>query len=69
MPFANSLIRAAYLEVLRKRSLLLFQARQIDYFQLREKRKEEYNKYYENSIIIKGAKDASQLEYPTRGDA
>ena len=48
---------------------LTFQARYIDYFEQREKRKDEYVNYYENSILVKGERDASKDEYPAKNPA
>lgn len=35
----------------------------MDYFETREKRKEEYSKYYENSILAKGQKENVDDDY------
>lgn len=36
----------------------------IDYFELREKRKDEFEKYYDNVIVKKGIVDPAKLEFP-----
>ena len=39
----------------------------LDYFENREKVKQEYKKYYESSILKKGIADLKAIEYPAKG--
>lgn len=45
---------------------VLFQATFIDYFNLREKRKQEAEEYFKNVLMNKSKGDLSKVEYPER---